>query len=172
MSETKNQDQDNEKRKFVFNCTKCGNCCSTRGPVPLVMDDLVLWGKNNVVQNVLPYIKFIKTKFGSLDLVLARTDKDPYAFLNTKKDEKPEEPTDLSCPLFNKEKKECLIYINRPLSCRTYPLEYDGSRFVVVDAENCPGIGNGDMTKEERTEFREMSKRMNEKLKENVFQME
>lgn len=156
-----------KKQKFVFNCTKCGYCCENRGPIPLVMNDLVMWAKNNAVENMMPYIKFIKTPNGSIDLVLSRKDQDPYAFLK-QEDEKKEDdkPQDLSCPLYNKEKKECLIYTNRPLSCRTYPLEYDGSKYMVVNAENCPGIGNGEMSKEARLEMRDLAKEMNRTLTE------
>ena len=149
-----------KKKKFVFNCTKCGNCCLERGPVPLVMDDLMLWGKNNVVANFMPYLKFIKTSFGTMDLVLARTDKNPYAFMQEDKKVDVEEEKDLSCPMFDKEKKECLVYENRPLSCRTYPLEFDGEKYQIVDTE-CPGIDEGDMTKEARKAMRELAKQMN-----------
>ena len=38
-------------------------------------------------------------------------------------DEDEEEEPNTSCPMYNKETKECLIYDNRPLSCQTYPLE-------------------------------------------------
>ncbi|WP_457556592.1 YkgJ family cysteine cluster protein [Candidatus Harpocratesius sp.] len=155
------------KQKFVFNCTRCGTCCAKRGPIPLVMSDLIMWAKNNVVANMMPYLKFLKTPQGTVDLVLARKDQDPYAFLQQdKKDKKKKKEEDLSCPLFNKEKKECLIYSNRPLSCRTYPLEYDGSKFMVVNADECPGIGNGEMTKEAKLEMRDLAKRMNKELTE------
>lgn len=156
-----------QKQKFVFNCTRCGDCCADRGPIPLVMSDLIMWAKNNVVANMMPYLKFIKTPQGTVDLVLGRKDLDPYALLkkeNKTKENKTEE--DRSCPLFNKEKKECLIYSNRPLSCRTYPLEFDGSKFMVVNADKCPGIGNGEMTKEAKLEMRDLAKRMNKELTE------
>ena len=34
------------KEKFVFNCTKCGNCCENRGPIPITFMDLQNWAKN------------------------------------------------------------------------------------------------------------------------------
>ena len=153
--------------KFVFNCTKCGKCCSERGPVPLVLDDLVLWAENNVVNNFMPYVRFIKTPRGSLDLVLSRTDADPFAF--TKEEEKGEKKVDvdtedLSCPLYNAEKKECTSYEYRPMSCRTYPLEYTGEKYQVVDDE-CPGVGEGEMTKEARVEMKDLATKMFEQLK-------
>lgn len=62
------------------------------------------------------------------------------------------------CPLFNLEKRECLVYQYRPLSCRTYPLEYDGGGFNVIDEDKCEGIGQGPMTKEELAEMRDDAK--------------
>jgi len=151
-----------EKAKFNFKCTKCGNCCSQRGPIPLVLDDLTLWAKNKVVANFMPYLKFIRTPFGTLDLVLARDDKNPFEE-SKKEDKKSEEKVDLSCPLFNKEKKECLVYDNRPLSCRTYPLEFDGKSFSIVDDE-CKGVGQGETTVDERKFMRSQAETMNKQL--------
>jgi Fe-S-cluster containining protein len=147
------------KKKFAFNCTKCGKCCLDRGPIPLVMEDLEMWAKNNVVNNFLPYLKFIKTPFNTIDLVLARTDKNPFG-VPQEEEKKKEEDVDLSCPMYNKEKNECLIYENRPMSCGTYPLEFDGENYQVVDVE-CPGVGNGEMTKEDRKALRDNAKQMN-----------
>jgi len=157
-----------EKKKYIFNCTKCGNCCLNRGPIPLVMDDLIMWAKNNVVANMMPYLQFLKTPYGTIDLVMSRTNKNPYDFLQKKEgdEEEEEETKDISCPMYNKETKECLIYDNRPLSCRTYPLEFDGQKFLVVDTEDCEGIGNGETTNEERKEMRDLAKSMNVKLTE------
>ena len=52
-----------------------------------------------------------------------------------------------------------MVYDNRPLSCRTYPLEFDGKNFTVVDVE-CPGIGEEGMTKENLLEMRDTAKQM------------
>lgn len=151
---------EDEKKKFVFNCTRCGKCCADRGPIPLVMEDLELWAKNRVVANMLPYLKFILTPKKTLDLVFTRQIGNQFE----ETPEKAEENQDSSCPMYNKEKKECTIYENRPLSCRTYPLEFDGQKFVVVDDE-CPGIGHGDMTKEDRIKLRELAQHMFNQLR-------
>ena len=162
-----------EKKKYIFNCTRCGNCCLNRGPIPLVMDDLIMWAKNNAVANMMPYLHFIKTPYGTIDLVMSRTNKNPYDFLQKKEneDDEDEETKDTSCPMYNKETKDCLIYGNRPLSCRTYPLEFDGQKYMVVDTEDCEGIGNGETTNEEREEMRELAKSMNLKLTEMRISM-
>lgn len=155
-------EESSEKKKFVFNCTKCGKCCLERGPVPLVFEDLETWAKNGVVNNMLPYLKFLKTPYGTLDLVLSHQEKNPLAFIENQ--EKPKKDEDPSCPLFNKDKKECTIWKYRPLSCQTYPLEFDGQKFSIVDSE-CEGIDKGEMTKEERINMRETAKRMNQQLR-------
>ncbi len=88
-------------------------------------------------------------KDGKVDLELA--DDEPEEEIEPDIDE-------IRCPLFNLEKRECLVYEYRPLSCRTYPLEYDGEGFNVVDEDNCEGIGQGPMTKEELKEMRDNAK--------------
>ena len=152
------------KPKFSFNCIKCGNCCSDRGPIPIVTADLLTWAKNEVISTIIPYLNFIRTEFGTIDLVLSRKKANPYDFLGSKPEKKESQVEDKSCPFFNKEKKDCLIYLNRPLSCQTYPLEYDGSKFLVVDADNCLGIGEGTNTKEELKKMRNLAKNMYKEL--------
>ena len=160
-----NSENTEKKAKFSFNCKKCGNCCEERGPIPLVLDDLIRWSKNNVVSTILPYIKFIKTEFGTIDLILDKKEENPYGFaMGDTNRETSSENQSLTCSFYNKESKSCVIYKNRPLSCRTYPLEYDGSQFMVVDAETCPGIGNGTNTKEQRDKLRNTAKKMYKKL--------
>lgn len=159
--------EDKPKAKFTFKCTKCDKCCLARGPIPITMWDLGLWAKNGVVANFLPYLDVYTKPDGLTDLILK-----PLA-PPKKDDEKPstepfaetpiEELLEEKCPLYNKEQKKCLVYDNRPLSCRTYPLEYDGKNFSVVDVD-CPGIGEEGMTKEELKEMRETAKMMNYEL--------
>ncbi len=167
MSETNenNNNSESKKSKFSFNCTKCGKCCSERGPIPLVLDDILRWVKNDVVKTILPYMKFIKTEFGTIDLVLGQKTEDPYgSLMNQTETETPKKEEVRTCPFYNAESKTCVIYKNRPLSCRIYPLEYDGSQYLVVDSEDCPGIGNGTNTKEELLKMRTLSKKMHKKI--------
>ena len=70
-----------------------------------------------------------------------------------------EELLTVKCPLYNKEKGECLVYDNRPLSCRVYPLEFDGKNYTIVDIE-CPGLEEEGMTPEELKEMRNNAKTM------------
>jgi len=151
------------KAKFTFKCTKCDDCCLSRGPIPITMWDLGLWARNGVIANFMPYLEVYSKPDGGFDLILKpftspkkdddKAQSDP--FMGTPIEALLEE----KCPLYNKEQKKCLIYDNRPLSCRTYPLEYDGKNFSVVNVD-CPGVGEPGMSKEELKEMRETAKTM------------
>ena len=160
--------EEKPKAKFTFKCTRCDNCCAARGPIPITMWDLEMWARNGVVANFMPYLDIYQKPDGGVDLILKplapppkegeeEKTKDPFGGVPI------EELLDVKCPLYNKDDKKCLVYENRPLSCRTYPLEYDGKNFIVVDAD-CPGIGEGGMTKEELTQMRETAKTMHYEL--------
>ena len=157
-------DAEEPKTKFTFKCTRCDKCCLARGPIPITFWDLELWAKNGVVANFLPYMDIYSKPDGGIDLVLKPLPPPP----KEGEEEKPRDPfgnvpigdlLEVKCPLYNKEKKECLVYDNRPLSCRTYPLEFDGKNFTVVDVE-CPGIGEEGMTKEDLLGMRDTAKQM------------
>ncbi|MFX1278184.1 MAG: YkgJ family cysteine cluster protein [Promethearchaeota archaeon] len=156
------------KTKFTFKCTRCDDCCLGRGPIPITFWDLELWARNGVVANFMPYLDIYQKPDGTADLILK-----PLAPpKESEADNAPQDPFETTpidelleakCPLYNKEDKKCLIYDNRPLSCRTYPLEFDGKNFIVVDAD-CPGIGEEGMTKEDLVEMRETAKTMHYEL--------
>ncbi len=151
------------KTKFTFKCTKCDKCCLARGPIPITLWDLELWARNQVIANFLPYLDIYAKPDGSVDLILKpfpaskkegeKSPADPF------KETEIEELLEEKCPLYNKDQKKCLVYDNRPLSCRTYPLEFDGKNFKIVDVE-CEGIGKEGMTKEELKDIREIAKTM------------
>jgi Fe-S-cluster containining protein len=156
------------KTKFTFKCTRCDACCNSRGPIPITFWDLEMWAKNGVVANFMPYLDIYQKPDGTIDLILK-----PLPPVKEEEGETPpkdpfdsvliEELLEVKCPLYNKDDKKCLIYDNRPLSCRTYPLEFDGKNFIVVDAD-CPGIGEEGMTKEDLIEMREIAKTMHYEL--------
>ena len=166
---TKEMTEEKPKAKFTFKCTRCDNCCSARGPIPITLWDLEMWARNGVVANFMPYLDIYNKPDGGIDLILKplapppkegeeeKTTKDPFATAPI------EELLDVKCPLYNKDDKKCLVYENRPLSCRTYPLEYDGKNFIVVDAD-CPGVGNGEMSTDELKEMRDTAKTMHYEL--------
>jgi Fe-S-cluster containining protein len=157
------------KAKFTFKCTKCDACCLARGPIPITFWDLEMWARNGVVANFMPYLDIYNKPDGGIDLILkplpppkeegeeTEEPKDPFGTVPI------EELLTVKCPLYNKDDNKCLVYDNRPLSCRTYPLEFDGKNFIVVDAD-CPGIGEEGMTKEELAEMRKIAKNMHYEL--------
>jgi len=162
-TETK-PDIEEVKTKFTFNCARSDKCCLARGPIPLTFWDLELWARNGVVANFLPYMDIYSKPDGGIDLVLKPLPPPP----KEGEEEEPKDPfesvpiqdlLEVKCPLYNKEKKECLVYDNRPLSCRTYPLEFDGKNFTVVDVE-CEGIGKEGMTKDDLKEMRDTAKHL------------
>ncbi|KKN11432.1 hypothetical protein LCGC14_1026530 [marine sediment metagenome] len=164
--------EEKPKARFTFKCTRINTCCSGRGPIPITLWDLELWAKNGVVANFMPYLDIYQKTDGGIDLILkplppppkegeekdTKDPKDPFKTVPI------EELLNVKCPLYNQDDKKCLIYDNRPLSCRTYPLEYDGKNFIVVDAD-CPGVGVGEgMTKEDLKKMRETAKLMHYEL--------
>lgn len=157
------------KAKFTFKCTRCDDCCAARGPIPITLWDLEMWARNGVIANFMPYIDIYQKPDGGIDLILKPLAPPPKEGEEEKDSKDPfggvpiEQLLDVKCPLYNKDDKKCLVYENRPLSCRTYPLEFDGKNFIVVDAD-CPGIGEEGMTKEELAEMRETAKTMHYEL--------
>ncbi len=110
-----------------------------------------MWAKGKVIADMMPYLKFIRTQQGTLDLVFMR---DAFG---------KDETSDRSCPIYNKETKLCTSYDYRPMSCRTYPLEFDGAHFAVVDDE-CEGLDNGEMSADDRKNMKDLATRMNVQL--------
>ncbi len=158
-----------KKAKFTFKCTRCDECCMGRGPIPLTMWDLELWAKNGVLANFMPYIDVYNKPDGGMDLILKplppekEEKKENAPPEEAFKDVSVQELLDEKCPLYDKGKSMCLVYDNRPLSCRTYPLEYDGKNYSIVDLD-CPGVGESGMTKEELKEMKETAQKMHHEL--------
>jgi Fe-S-cluster containining protein len=160
--------EEEPKKKFSFKCTRCDRCCLERGPIPLTFWDLELWARNGVIANFMPYLDIYNKPDGGMDLILKPLPPPPKEGEEENKTEKKRDPFSqipieelltVKCPLYNKEKEECLVYDNRPLSCRVYPLEFDGKNFTIVDIE-CPGLEEEGMTPEELKEMRSNAKTM------------
>ncbi len=166
--------EEKPKARFTFKCTRVDSCCRERGPIALTMWDLEMWARNGVVANFMPYIDIYNKPNGGIDLILKPITPPPKEGESSDEEKAKsdlfgkttpiEELLDVKCPLYNIEEKKCLIYENRPLSCRTYPLEFDGKNYIVVDAD-CPGVGAGEgMSKENLKEMRETAKLMHYEL--------
>ncbi len=163
----KSEEKDKEeepKTKFTFKCTRCDKCCLERGPIPITFWDLELWARNGVIANFMPYLDIYQKPDGVMDLILKPLPPPPEEGDDPSKKEPfsitpIEDLLEVKCPLYNQNEKNCLVYDNRPLSCRVYPLEFDGKNFSIVDVD-CPGVGEEGMTKDELKEMRDSAKTM------------
>jgi len=132
------EDADQPKKKYIFNCTKCGQCCENRETVPLSLADIRSWSRSGVLNAVYPHIKF-KT--------FQTDDKNQYIALVLVGTEK-------GCPMFDQENRLCNIYHSMPLECKAFPLGFNGKNYYIKDA-TVPGLGQGTMTKDRLIEDRD-----------------
>ena len=123
-----------EKKKYVFNCTKCGQCCEKREVVPVSLTDLRTWTQSGMINSIFPHLKM-------------------KAFQTTIQDQ-PREVISMvlvgketGCPLYDSDNKLCNIYHAMPLECQAFPLGYNGQQYFIKD-KTVPGLGQGSMTKE------------------------
>ncbi|MFX1284884.1 MAG: YkgJ family cysteine cluster protein [Promethearchaeota archaeon] len=149
--ETKKDEKDKEeqesaakpetKKKYVFNCTKCGNCCEKREFVPVSLADIRNWTQSGAINAVFPNLRLRTLKTtgseenqGVLTLILTSSEN--------------------GCSMFDKENRLCNIYHAMPLECKAFPLGYNGKNYFIKD-KSVPGLGQGTMTKERLIEDRD-----------------
>jgi len=140
--EVKKSEEEKQERKekkpprFVFNCIKgCGKCCERWDEVPVYISDIQRWIKDGSLNYVLPFLQIKEINQFSVQLVLKRN-----------KEENDTNPS--GCPLYDHENKICNLYYSMPIHCSAYPLAFNGQKYFLADKEECPGLGNGKMTKE------------------------
>ena len=61
-----------------------------------------------------------------------------------------------ACIFYNEEANACEIRYGRPISCQTYPLEFNGEKYV-LSSKDCPGVGEGEVSKEALQEARRLA---------------
>jgi Fe-S-cluster containining protein len=132
------QPVDQQKKKYIFNCTKCGQCCENREFVPISLADIKIWTQSGVINAVFPQIKL---------QTFQSPDKNQFIALVIQGSEK-------GCPMYDKENHLCNIYHNLPLECKAFPLGYNGKNYYLKD-NSVPGLGQGAMTKEQLIEDRD-----------------
>ncbi len=115
--------------KFVYNCVRCGQYCSSVSGVPVYFEDLTRWRKSGTLTSIAQNI--------GMDMSLGF----PQLVLETKEDEK-------GCPMYDSENKNCRVYHDMPLNCQAYPLNYNGEKYFVTD-KACQGLGQGEMSAEQ-----------------------
>jgi Fe-S-cluster containining protein len=139
--EVKTEEKKPEKKKYVFNCTKCGQCCQKREFVPVSFNDLRKWTQSGMINSIFPHLKLrtFPTKIQEevrevISMVLAGTE--------------------TGCPLYDKENKLCNIYHAMPLECQAFPLGFNGQQYFIKD-KTVPGLGYGTMSKEKLVDDRD-----------------
>ncbi|MGD2072690.1 MAG: YkgJ family cysteine cluster protein [Candidatus Thorarchaeota archaeon] len=137
-----------DKPKYSFKCLeqKCEtSACHTRPEVNVTLGDISRWTTQNYLQHILPGVSLHMPKSEN-DLIAIEMARKPL--------QKDSEKT--ACIFYHQESNGCQIRYSRPISCRTYPLQYDGEKYKVIDKE-CPGVGKGEITKEALREHKELA---------------
>jgi len=140
-----------EKSKYSFKCLeqKCDTiACHIRPIIDVTLGDLGRWTAQGYLMNILPgvAINLPKSEHELMTLEMSR-----------KPLKKNQEQT--ACIFFNEEANGCEIRYSRPLSCRSFPLEYNGEKFYLSN-KDCPGVGQGEVTKEALQEARDLAEKM------------
>lgn len=135
-----------EKPKYSFKCLE-NECpqrvCCTREPVTVTLGDIVRWSEQDYLSHVVPgvVIQMPESESDALILVTARR--------RLKKD-----PSRTACVFYHEESNACSIRYARPISCRTFPLQFAGEKFVLSNKE-CSGIGKGEVARDALKEARD-----------------
>ena len=137
-----------EKKKYSIKCLeqKCETrACHIRPTVNVTLSDLGRWTSQNYVTQILPglSLRFPEAEGQTITIEAARIALES-------------DPEQTACIFYHEESNACKIRFSRPVSCMTYPLEYDGAKFVVSD-KNCPGVGQGEITKDSLRESKELA---------------
>ncbi|MHA1199572.1 MAG: YkgJ family cysteine cluster protein [Candidatus Heimdallarchaeaceae archaeon] len=133
-----------EQKRYVHNCTKCGQCCEKWEEVPIYIEDLQRWINDGTLQYAMPFIHMEEIP-------------PVYIRLKLKKPETEDDPNPSGCPLYDYANKICNVYSSMPVHCAAYPLAYNGEKHFLVDNES-PGLGEGSMTNESLTIARQRAK--------------
>jgi len=120
--------------KFVFNCQREGRCCETRDSIDVLIDDIERWWTDGNFAKIYPELRIVTD--GALPIKMQIQKENACPFLDD---------------------KNCSIYDARPMSCRAFPLGFNGKNFILVD-EECPGIGKGKTTPEDLEDIRNAAK--------------
>ena len=131
-----------ETKKYIHNCTKCGQCCEKWEEIPIYLDDLQRWTKDGTITHVLPFVQLREMPPAYVRLVIQKHSVEG------------EDPNPSGCPLYDYENKICNVYASMPLHCASYPLAYNGEKFYLT-SKDCPGVGKGEVTKESLKESKD-----------------
>ena len=135
-----------EKQKYSFTCLE-QDCpqriCCTRAHVSVTISDISRWTE----QDHLPQI------VAGLTLIAPESEEDSIS-IETQRRPLKRNPEETACIFYHEDSNACSIRYARPISCRTFPLEYDGTKFRVSE-KKCPGVGKGEAERESLRTARE-----------------
>ncbi len=142
--------EDKEKVKYSFRCLeqKCTTReCHIRPNVNVTLGDLSRWTAQGYIGHIVVGLTIVPPESEN-DLMTLETLRKPLK----------DESEITACVFFDEEANGCTIRYSRPISCRTFPLEYDGSKFYLSN-KNCPGVGEGEVSKEALKEARDLAEK-------------
>jgi Fe-S-cluster containining protein len=137
-----------EKSKYTFKCLeqKCDTkACHIRPQILVTFGDFARWMNQGFVMNILP----------GIGIHMPKSEHDSFYFETLRKPLE-SDPETTSCIFYNEQANACEIRYGRPISCQTYPLEFNGEKFV-LSSKDCPGVGEGEVTKEALQEARNLA---------------
>ncbi len=137
-----------EKSKFSFKCLeqKCDTkACHIRQRINVTMGDIARWTGQNYLAQILP----------GITLSMPSDESEPLA-LTTLRKPLESDPEQTSCIFYHEDSNGCTIRYARPISCRAFPLEFNGEKYYLSD-KNCPGVGEGEVNKDALKEVRDLA---------------
>lgn len=145
-----------EKSKYSFKCLeqKCETkACHIRPKVLVTIGDLARWMTQGYIMNILP----------DISIHMPESEKDSFYFETARKPLETD-PDATACIFYNEKANACEIRYGRPISCQTFPLEFNGEKYI-LSSKDCPGVGKGDVSKEALQEARDLAeKEYNERI--------
>jgi Fe-S-cluster containining protein len=148
LSDEKEIADEKDTPKYRFKCLeqKCTTRdCHIRLNVNVTLGDLSRWSVQGYIANIIP----------GLAIVPPEKETEPMTIETIRKPLK-DETEGTACIFFDEDANGCTIRYSRPISCRTYPLEYNGSKYY-LSSKNCPGVGQGEVTKDGLKEAKELA---------------
>jgi Fe-S-cluster containining protein len=111
----------------------------------VTIGDLSRWSAQSYIANIIP----------GLEIIPPEKETDPMTIETVRKPLQVE-AEGTACIFFDEDANGCTIRYARPISCRTYPLEYNGTKYY-LSTKNCPGVGQGEVTKDALKEAKELA---------------
>lgn len=140
-----------EKSKYTFKCLeqKCDTkACHIRPQIDVTLGDISRWTAQGYLMKILPGVV----------IKLPDSEQGLFSFEMMRKTLASDEDT-TACIFYNEEANGCEIRYSRPLSCRSFPLEYNGEKYY-LSSKDCPGVGKGEVNKEALKEARDLAEQM------------